>query len=551
MQAQSKKSSSFVKQAGILAAAGILCRIIGLLYRVPLTAIIGETGNGYYAPAYRYYQMILLISSYSIPVAVSKVISQRLAVRQYQNAQRIFRCSLLYVVVVGGAASLFAFFGADFLIPGNAAMVLRTLAPTIFLSGLLGVLRGYFQANKTMVQTSVSQIIEQILNAAVSIGMAWLLMRLFSRESESTRAAWGAVGSAVGTGAGVLIALVFMLLVYQMNRKVIRRRLKRDHSTGVLSTGEIFKIIIFMVTPVLLSTCAYNASSLINQSIYIGLMQSVHAASYEEVLMIDGIYDTQAVGLSNIPIAIASAMASAILPSIAGSFETKNKKDVNQKIRTAIKTIMFIAIPAAVGMTVLARPIVWLLYASLEEESIDLAGWLLAALGASIVFYSLSTLSNAILQAVGKATRPIINALIALAAQSAVASLLVAFTDLGIYSLPIAVTVYSFLMCLLNGISVKQATGCQQEFIDTFFLPFWASVLMGVLAFGVYHGIVWLMPKGYAGNAAGLLLAMAVGVFVYFAAVLKFGAMGSEELLSLPGGKMIVRFAAKLHLLKK
>ena len=244
-------------------------------------------------------------------------------------------------------------------------------------------------------------------------------------------------------------------------------------------------------------------------------------------------------------------MASAILPSIAGSFETKNKKDVNQKIRTAIKTIMFIAIPAAVGMTVLARPIVWLLYASLEEESIDLAGWLLAALGASIVFYSLSTLSNAILQAVGKATRPIINALIALAAQSAVASLLVAFTDLGIYSLPIAVTVYSFLMCLLNGISVKQATGYQQEFIDTFFLPFWASVLMGVLAFGVYHGIVWLMPKGYAGNAAGLLLAMAVGVFVYFAAVLKFGAMGSEELLSLPGGKMIVRFAAKLHLLKK
>ena len=550
-QAQSKKSSSFVKQAGILAAAGILCRIIGLLYRVPLTAIIGETGNGYYAPAYRYYQMILLISSYSIPVAVSKVISQRLAVRQYRNAQRIFRCSLLYVIVVGGAASLFAFFGADFLIPGNAAMVLRALAPTIFFSGLLGVLRGYFQANKTMVQTSVSQIIEQILNAAVSIGMAWLLMSVFARESESVQAAWGAVGSAVGTGAGVLIALLFMLLVYQMNRRVIKRRQERDRSAGVLSTGEIFKIIIFMVTPVLLSTCAYNASSLINQSIYIGLMQSVHSASYEELLTINGIYDTQAVGLSNIPIAMASAMASAILPSIAGSFETKNKKDVNRKIHTAIKTIMLIAIPAAVGMTVLARPIVWLLYASLEKESIDLAGWLLAALGASIVFYSLSTLSNAILQAVGKATLPIFNALIALAVQSVVASLLVAFTDLGIYSLPVAVTVYSFLMCLLNGISVKRATGYRQEWINTFLLPFWASVLMGVVAFGIYHGLVWLLPKGYGGNAAGLVLAMIAGVFVYFAAVLKFGAMDSSELFSLPGGKMIVKFAAKLHLLKK
>lgn len=103
------EGSSFVKQAGILAAAGIICRIIGLLYRSPLTGIIGETGNGYYAPAYRYYQMILLISSYSIPSAVSKVISQRLATHQYKNAQRIFHCSIIYVVVVGGIASLFAF----------------------------------------------------------------------------------------------------------------------------------------------------------------------------------------------------------------------------------------------------------------------------------------------------------------------------------------------------------------------------------------------------------------------------------------------------------
>jgi len=166
---QTEKGTSFVKQAGILAAAGIICRIIGLLYRSPLTGIIGETGNGFYAPAYRIYQMILLISSYSIPAAVSKVISQRLAVGQYKNAQRIFRCSLIYVIVVGGIASLFAFCFADVLSPGKAAMVLRMLAPTIFFSGLLGVLRGYFQAHHTMTPTSISQIAEQIVNAVVSV----------------------------------------------------------------------------------------------------------------------------------------------------------------------------------------------------------------------------------------------------------------------------------------------------------------------------------------------------------------------------------------------
>ncbi len=552
MATQTKKGDSFVKQAGILAAAGMICRIIGLLYRSPLTGVIGETGNGYYTPAYRIYQMILLISSYSIPAAISKVISQRLAMQQYKNAQRIFRCAVLYVVVVGGAGSLVAFFGADGLSPGRSAMVLRTLAPTIFLSGLLGVLRGYFQANKTMLQTSISQILEQILNAFVSIGAAFWLMQIFAEEEPQMRAAWGAVGSAMGTGIGVLVALLFMLFVYQMNRKVIHGRLKRDRSRENLSTGEIFKIIIFMVTPVIMSTFVYNASALINQTLYLNLMEAVHHIGLEELMVINGVYDTQAVGLSNIPIAIASAMASAILPSIAGSFATKNKKEVNRKIKTAIKTIMFLAIPAAVGMTVLAKPIVWLLYPGISEDNIALGGWLLAALGASTVFYSLSTLSNSILQAVGKQGKPVVNAAVALAVEAAVAALLLVYTRMGIYSLPAAVTVYSFLICLLNGYSVKRATGYRQEAVNTFFLPFWASLIMGIVAAGVYYGFSSLFENpGYAVNAAGLIFAVGLGAFVYFAMVLKLGAMTKKELLAIPKGYMVVKIAVKLHLLKK
>lgn len=551
MAAQTKKGDSFVKQAGILAAAGIICRIIGLLYRSPLTAVIGETGNGYYTPAYRIYQMILLISSYSIPAAISKVISQRLAVHQYKNAQRIFKCAILYVVVVGGIGSLIAFFGADALSPGNSAMVLRTLAPTIFLSGLLGVMRGYFQANKTMLQTSISQILEQILNATVSIGAAYLLMQLFIDEDEKMRAAWGAVGSAMGTGIGVLVALLFMLFIYQMNRKIISARVRRDRSTKVLSTGEIFKIIIFMVTPIIMSTFVYNASALINQTLYLNLMQSVHGEDLEELMVINGVYDTQAVGLSNIPIAIASAMASAILPSISGSFATKNKKEVKRKIQTAIKTIMFIGIPAAMGMTVLARPIVWLLYPGISSDNITLAGYLLAALGLSTVFYCLSTLSNSILQAVGKAGKPVTNAAVALAVQSAVAALLISFTGLGIYSLPVAVTVYSLLICLLNGYSIRKATGYKQEVVNTLLLPFWASVIMGIVAAAVYYGLVWLLPEGYVGNAVGLLAAVAFGAFAYFAMVLKLGAMTKKELLSMPKGTLIVKIAVKLRLLRR
>ena len=226
--ATKKKKDAFIMQAGILAAAGILCRIIGILYRSPLTGIIGDEGNGYYSAAYNFYTIILLVSSYSIPSAISKVIAGKLALKEHRNAWRVFKCALLYVIVVGGAASLFTFFCAGFLVSENAASVLRIFAPTIFLSGLLGVLRGYFQAHGTMMQTSFSQIVEQILNAAVSIGAAYWFVSLAERESDTTRAVYGAAGSAMGTGAGVLVALLFMCGVYLLNRGMIARRIRKD-----------------------------------------------------------------------------------------------------------------------------------------------------------------------------------------------------------------------------------------------------------------------------------------------------------------------------------
>ena len=154
------------------------------------------------------------------------------------------------------------------------------------------------------------------------------------------------------------------------------------------------------------------------------------------------------------------------------------------------------------------------------------------------------------LQAVGKASKPVTNAVIALAVQTVVAAALLIFTDLGIYSLPIAVTVYSFMMCLLNGIAVKKATGYHQEIEKTFVLPLVSSAIMGLVVAGIYYGLTLTVLKGYLGNAVALLLSVAIGGLTYFAAALKLGVMSKKELLGIPGGSMIVKFAAKLHLLK-
>ena len=538
-----KNSNNFVMQAGILAAAGIICRIIGILYRSPLAAVIGDEGNGYYSSAYEIYTIILLVSSYSIPSAIYKVIAQRLALKEYRNAQKIFRCAIGYVVVVGGLASLFTFFGAGLLVGGNSIPVLRIFAPTIFFSGLLGVLRGYFQAHGTMVPTSFSQIVEQILNAVVSILAAFLLIKAVSDSDTTTQAVYGASGSAIGTGSGVIIALLFMLGVFLLNKEYINRKVKRDNSSQLLSTGEVYKIIITMVTPVILSTFIYNFNTSLNLTIYTRIMEHVKGFTEAEAYTQYGLFSGKAKQISNIPIAIASAMSSAMIPGISGSFAQGDIAGTNRRIGTAIKTTMFLSIPSAVGLTVLAKPVTLLLYP--QKASVDTVSYLLAAMSISIIFYALSTISNAVLQGIGKVNLPVVNAAVALVIQTVVLVPLLLTTDLGLYTLVIATVLYSFLMCILNGISVKKELKYKQEIIKTFLLPGWAAILMGAAAFGVYHGLYLLIHM----NVVCLAAAILVAVPIYFVLTIKMGAVGRKDLLALPKGTLFVRVAEKCRLI--
>lgn len=541
-----KKNDGFIMQAGILAMAGIICRIIGILYRSPLAAVIGDEGNGYYGSAYNIYTIILLISSYSIPSAISKVIAGKLALKEYRNAQRIFHCAFIYVIAVGGVASLFAFIAAGFpgfLVEENAANVLRIFAPTIFFSGLLGVLRGYFQAHKTMVQTSVSQILEQILNAVISILAAYLLKQTVIDKDLTTQAIYGAMGSALGTGAGVLIALAFMWLVYGMNRKMIARRIKRDKSGNILSYSEIFKIIFFLVTPFILSTFIYNFSTSLDETIYRKILKLVKDVDVAQIATWYGIYSGKAVVISNIPIAIASAMSAAMIPSISGKFATGDIKGTRAKVHTAILTTMLIAIPAAVGIGVLAKPVVSFLFPG--QTSLDMAAGLLRALSITVVFYSLSTLTNAVLQGIGRVNIPVINAAAALAVQTVVLVPCLWFTDLNLYSLAIATIVYSLLMCILNGIAVRKSLNYKQDILKIFILPAGASAVMGAAAYGTYTGLFGLTES----NVVSLISAVIVGAAVYGVLILKTGVLTEKDIRSMPKGTKLAGLLKKIHLI--
>lgn len=547
-----KTKDNFIAQAGILAAAGIVTRIIGLLYRSPMTAVIGELGLGYYQAAYGFYTIILLISSYSIPSAISRVIAQKLALKEYRNAHRLFYCALAYVLAVGLVASLFLFFGAGFFVEEAAVPVLRTFAPTIFIYGILGVLRGYFQAHRTMVQTSISQILEQIANAVVSVGGACILIRMAVGSLEVpadeagriAHATWGAIGSALGTGTGVLVGLLFMAWMYFLNRPGILKRVKNDSHERVDSYGSMIRTITLVVTPFIISTAVANLNGTVNNYIYTKLIPGLRAVDSEMQYWKWGIYSGQSMTVSNIPIAFATAMAAAMIPSVAQLSAAGEIQKAREKTSMAIKTTMIISIPCAAGLLFLAKPVMYFLFPR-SEEVVTLAGRLLMVLSVSVVFYALSTLSNSILQGLGKVNVPIANAGIALGVQTILSIILLLYTGMDCYGLAVTNAVYAGIMCMLNQISLRRAVGYHQEWKSTFLLPVAAALVMGIVARIIYE-LVFLVSGSMR---LSLIPAIGVGVIVYFVMLLVLKAMTEQELKALPKGYLIVKIAKKCRLL--
>ena len=539
-------------QAGILAMASMIVRVIGLLYRAPLTAIIGDEGNGYYGTAYNIYTIILMVSSYSMPSAISKLMAQKLAVGEYRNANRVFRCALTYGVLVGLVGSGLLFFGARFLVPDVAVCVLQVFAPTVFLFGILGSMRGYFQARGSMVQTSVSQILEQLANAVVSIAAAWLLMQTAVGADPTRRAQLGAMGSALGTGAGVLIALLFMVFCFRRSKEGRKAEILSD-ATGKEEKYRIFlRDTILVITPFMLSGVIMNLTTSLNQTIYMRMLIDLKGAGETATTTLYGIFSNKAVVISNIPISIATAVSSAIIPGISAAYARRDETGARRQVGNAIRITSIVAIPSAVGLAVLARPITMLMFP--QMESLELASSLLSLLAVTVIFYSISTITNAALQSIGKMNLPLVSAGIALVVQTVVLVLLLRFTDLDVRALVLVSILYSVMIFAVNQYYLRRFLGIRQDVRRDYLQPLVCAALMGAAAKAVYYLVsmaaepVENLPKGfYFRNLAATAAALLAAVLVYGYTMVRSGTVRRKDLLSMPKGQSLVRLMEKLH----
>lgn len=543
------KKDGFMFQAAVLAAAGLLSRVIGLLYAVPLYQIIGEEGNGYYGTAYDIYFMILLISTYSIPTAVSKVISQRLALEEYKNARKLFICSLIYVIVVGAFTAILTLVLAPVLVIEQSVLSLRVMAPTIFFSGLLSVFRGYMQAQNTMIPTAISQIIEQIVNACVSVAAAYIFTLPYREamdagvlsETATIGASHGAAGSALGTGAGVLAGLIFILINYARRSRDFKEKIIADRNIHEESYKDLFKVIFMMVTPVIMATFIYNVSTTVDMKIYWwivdikGIERSIASKTY-------GIYSRQFLVLINLPIAISSSVSSALIPGISGAYSKNDIDGVRSRLNQAIRTTMMVVIPASIGMAALANPIMQLLFSGTDKR----AGFALAGGCISVVFYALSTITNGVLQGIGRVEAPVKNATLTLLIHILFVMGMLYFTSGTLSVLVAGSVVYSLLMCVFNARSIKKYLNYTMDYKRIYVMPAISAFIMGVVAYFSYAGMHMLVQS----NIISLVTAIILAVIVYALTMLKTGACTKNDLLNLPKGTSIVRVAERLHLLK-
>lgn len=547
---RSAQNDDFIAQGAILAVATVLTKVIGVIYRIPLANILGDAGNGFYGYAYQIYAMALMVSSLSLPTAVSKLVSAKLAAGQKRNSVRVFRCSMLFAVVVGAVITAAVFFGADAISvyamkSPLSVYALQMLAPGLFLVAVMAVIRGYFQGLGSMMPTAVSQIIEQLIRAVISIAGASIFVDIGTRAGEKAGEellgpAYGAAGATLGTVLGALIALVFLIFVIWAYRGQMTRQYRTDRSGREDSYRHILKVLVLTAVPILFSTAIYNINQILDLTIFNHIMDAQGYVE-EEYMALQGIYSGKYDTLVNVPLSIPWALCSSVVPSLTAAVATRSRKLVHEKIDQTLRLTMVITIPCGVGFLVLASPLMVLLY----NDASKTPAYLLMLGSVVVVLYGWSSISNSILHGLNHISSPAKNACIALVVHLAAFVVMMTAFKMNVYALAAGNIVFAACMCWLNQRKVHKVCGFRMNIMDTFIKPLIASAVMGIVTYATHLALDLLI----GGRWIPTIIAIFIAMIVYVVVVLKIGTLSDEDIEALPMGARLLRLCRRLHLM--
>ena len=525
--------------ATVLAIAGIVSKIFGAVFRIPLTNMIGAEGQSYYGAAYPVYQFFYVIATAGFPVAISRMVSERIAVGDHINAHKSFKLALKVTSVISLISFAICFFGAGLIAgmiknPGAEASI-RAISVALLFTPVAASLRGYFQGHQIMTPTAVSQVIEQIIRVCVGLALAYLFFRTSLENA--------AAGATFGASAGMIAAMIILLIIYAKNKPQREENLLK--SAVIEESGrDRIKELIDIVIPITIGSSIMPLMMIIDAAVVMRRLQGTGwSLGMSKTLygLISGYCDP----LVNLPVVFIDAITISLIPAVTTAFTLKIKADLDGNIKTGLKTMMVIAYPCAIGLIVLAGPILNLLYPTKPDEA-ALAIHTLQILAVSIITLAIMRTLSSSLQGIGKMTLPVVNLFIGAVVKIIVTYILVGIPALNINGAAIGSVLAYLTAGVLNYRGLRKYADIDLDMKSIFIKPLYASLIMGVSAIAVYKLIYMIHP----GNLTATGLAIIAAVIVYFVMVFLTGAVTREELSLVPKGEMIYRIAVRMHLAK-
>ena len=534
------KNQNYLHGAAILAVAVIIIKILGAIYKIPMGNILGDEGFTHFNVAYNLYNVLLTLSTAGLPIALSKLISEANSLDRPVQIRNTFKVAILAFVVLGavGTAVMFVFPTelAVFMEDVEASQSVFAMAPAVILVCVMSAFRGYTQGLSDMRPTSISQVVEVAVKVAFGLGLVLLLQR--SNKSLPILSA----GAISGVSVGSLVACIYMGVVAAKRMKSENNRLAyvSVNNENTESNSAILKKLIKIGIPIALGSCVLSVITLINTKLILGQLQNAAGFSYNDAKVLFGVY-SKALTLYNLPAAIITPLTISIIPAIAGFLAKKQFGEAKNVVESSLRIATILALPMAVGISVLSSPIMdGLYYGSAVQGSA-----LLAIMGAASFFVCLSLMTTAILQAGGRERLPMYTMLIGGTMNIVINWILVGNPKVNIYGAPIGTLICYIVMGGLNLWFVMNKMPERPKLSKVLLKPVINCAAMGASAWIVYPAALGLVGAGPEPGRKIILLALAiaiaVAVVVYAVMTILTKAITIEDMRLIPKGEKIAK----------
>jgi len=526
-----EKNKSFIGGTVILGLAGLVIKIMGAAFRIPLGNIIGASGMGYYQKAYPIYNLFLTLATAGIPTAIARMVAERIALDHHKDAYQVFKASFILLFLTGVFNSSLLYFGADWITNSymqtpKAVYCMKAIAPALLFCPLMSAFRGYFQGRQNMKPTALSQVFEQLFRVVTGLGLAILLL---PKGIE-----FAAAGASFGATAGGIFGFICIAFIYFKNRKIIQNEFLNSQNNKKESTLHILKEILLIAIPITIGSAVLPIMNTIDMMVVEKRLLSI-GYSREIANSLYGELTGFAQPLINFPQVLTQAVSISMVPLVASAFKRKEQDFMQSSICLGIRYAILIAMPCAVGMSVLSKPILMLLYPGQRESAINAAPCL-AILAISVIFLGCVHTLTGILQGVGKQIIPVRNLAIGACCKVLVTYTLTAIPSLNVKGAAFGtLTAYS-VAAILDYFAVLKYTGAKPEPILSFVKPLIACLWMGLFAFASYR-----VFSIFLGNALSTLISIIIAALVYAIMIFVLKAISIEEVEGLPKGKFLVK----------